>query len=177
MKKYKTYKKISIRYNQYMSIIKIYNSYNLIIKKLKNSNIANIIRIIYNYISYIMSKTNNLQMNIEEKKQRILKMIEEYWDDEDKKIDREEVLSYDENIEKIYTLFITKEKSNRDTLLEKYQKEATEEQQKLKEEYLIQRKNLYRLVEEMKKLILKFEDMRQKNYDEEEADELLNSIE
>ena len=124
-----------------------------------------------------MSDTNNLQMNIKEKKQRILKMVEEYWDEEDKEIDRKEILNYNENVEKIYTIFSTKEKSERDTLLEKYQKEATEEQQKLVEEYLTQRKNLYRLVEEMKKLILKFEDMRQKNYDEEEADELLNNIE
>ena len=124
-----------------------------------------------------MSETNNSSMSIEEKRQRILKMIEEYWDEEDKNLERNEILSYDENVEKVYTLFSTKEKNDRDILLEKYQKEADEEEKKLTEEYLTYKKNLDEHVQEMKKLILKFEDMRQKNNDEEEADELLYNIE
>jgi len=104
-------------------------------------------------------------------------MIEKYGDDEDKNLGREEILSYDENVERIYTLFSTKEKNERDELLEKYQKEAEEEQEKLTEEYLTQKKELDKLVQEMKKLILKFEDERQKSYDENEADELLDNIE
>ncbi len=115
--------------------------------------------------------------DIEEKRQRILEMIEKYGDDEDKNLGREEILSYDENVERIYTLFSTKEKNERDELLEKYQKEAEEEQEKLTEEYLTQKKELDKLVQEMKKLILKFEDERQKSYDENEADELLDNIE
>ena len=124
-----------------------------------------------------MAETNNSSMSIEEKRQRILKMIEEYWDEEDKNLERNEILSYDENVEKVYTLFSTKEKNDRDILLEKYQKEADEEEKKLTEEYLTYKKNLDEHVQEMKKLILKFEDMRQKNNDEEEADELLYNIE
>jgi len=124
-----------------------------------------------------MSETNNSSMSIEEKRQRILKMIEEYWDEEDKNLERNEILSYDENVEKVYTLFSTKEKNDRDILLEKYQKEADEEEKKLTEEYLTYKKNLDEHVQEMKKLILKFEDMRQKNNDEDEADELLYNIE
>ena len=124
-----------------------------------------------------MSETNNSSMSIEEKRQRILKMIEEYGDEEDKNLERNEILSYDENVEKVYTLFSTKEKNDRDILLEKYQKEADEEEKKITEEYLTYKKNLDRHVQEMKKLILKFEDMRQKNNDEDEADELLYNIE
>lgn len=119
----------------------------------------------------------NSESNIEEKRQRILEMIEKYGDDEDKNLGREEILSYDENVERIYTLFSTKEKNERNELLEKYQKEAEEEQEKLTEEYLTQKKELDKLVQEMKKLILKFEDERQKRYDENEADELLDNIE
>jgi 5'-3' exonuclease len=104
-------------------------------------------------------------------------MIEKYGDDEDKNLGREEILGYDENVERIYTLFSTKEKNERNELLEKYQKEAEEEQEKLTEEYLTQKKELDKLVQEMKKLILKFEDERQKSYDENEADELLDNIE
>ncbi len=115
--------------------------------------------------------------DIEEKRQRILEMIEKYGDDEDKNLGREEIIRYDENVEKIYTVFSTKEKNERDELLEKYQKEAEEEQEKLTEEYLTQKKELDKLVQEMKKLILKFEDERQKSYDENEADELLDNIE
>ena len=124
-----------------------------------------------------MAETNNSSMSIEEKRQRILKMIEEYWDEEDQNLEREEILNYDENVEKIYTLFSTKEKNERENLLDKYQKEAEEKRKKINEEYLANKEELDKLVQKMKNLILKFEDERQKNYDEDEADELLYNIE
>jgi len=117
-----------------------------------------------------MSETNNSQMNIEEKRQRILNMIEKYWNEEDKKINREEILKDEDNVEKIYTYFSTKEKSERDKLLEQYQNDATQE-------YLTKRENLYKSVWETKKLIMEFEASRQTKYDKDEADELLNNIE
>ena len=124
-----------------------------------------------------MSETNNSQMSIEEKRQRILEMIKKYWEEEDQNLQREEILRYDANVEKVYTIFSINEETERKNLLEKYQKESEEGQQKLAEEYLIQKENLIKLIQEMKKLILKFEDFRQKSYDEEEADELLYNIE
>lgn len=124
-----------------------------------------------------MSETNNSQMSIEEKRQRILEMIKKYWEEKDQNLQREEILRYNENVEKVYTIFSINEETERKNLLEKYQKEAEEGQQKLAEEYLIQKEDLIKLIQEMKKLILKFEDSRQKSYDEEEADELLYNIE
>ena len=112
-----------------------------------------------------MDGTNNINRDITEKRQRILKMIKEYWDKEDKNLEREEILNYDENVEKVYTIFSTKEKSDRDIIIEKYKEEA-------QKEYLEQRTIIYKLIWEAKKLVMKYEEMRQNKNDQDDIENI-----
>lgn len=103
-------------------------------------------------------------VNIEEKKKWILEMVNLYWDEENKGINRNELLSYDDNVEKLYIYFQTKEKADRELLLEKYKEEETQE-------YLLNSEKLHKLVWEAKKMAMNF---KEKIYEEENIAEVQN---
>jgi hypothetical protein len=108
-------------------------------------------------------------MDIEQKRQRILEKVNLYWEIEDKSINWDEILKDDDNVEKLYKYFLTKDKTERENLLEKYKEETIKEYGKSSEE-------LHKLIWKAKNLVFQFKEKMENEKNEEDIKDIEDTL-